>query len=181
MNACFAPETILAACFWSLSFVVLFDQADYCYQVKPIFLEEWGFTVDCILQSLPTGHFCFTLHPSGEQHSNWKTHMILSNVDLFIHALSPPLTHIHTCLSLSIYRKRKKTSTYSVLTLYILRRKLKMYQVNINCAVIGWIMSPQKECTEVPIPSICDCDLILKPNGALWGSKHRSLSVPHFL
>ena len=65
--------------------------------------------------------------------------------------------------------------------LYILRRKLKMYQVNINCTVIGWIMFPQKECTEVPIPSICDCDLILKPNRALWGSQAQKPLCSSFL
>ena len=131
------------ACFWS-SLLLWFYFTKQITVIRLNLNLSWrmGIYSWFVFVFIPTGHFCFTLHPSGDQHSNWKTHDSLSNVDLFIHALRcPPHSHTHTPVYLSIYlqKEREKTSTYSVLTLYILRRKLQMHQVNINCTVIGRI------------------------------------------
>ena len=132
------------ACFWSSLFVWFY----LTKQITVIRLNlnlSWrmGIYSWFVFVFIPTGHFCFTLHPSGEQHSNGKTHMILSQMLTYLFMPRPAHLHscIHTPVYLSIYlqKEREKTSTYSVLTFYILRRKLQMHQVNINCTVIGRI------------------------------------------
>ena len=54
-----------------------------------------------------TDHFCFTLHPSGDQHSNWKTHMILSQM-LTYSCPTPPPTQACTHLFVYLSTEREK-------------------------------------------------------------------------